>query len=124
MPRSSRQTAFMRGWRGCNFRAPDFPNKCCIAGATFTDARTLPAGTLLRPSCRRQREAMMPYRRGGFALTPPSVFIFLISLAFALVAMLVYYTHTPVQIINTSHVFDLLAIAYVVLTIGVLFRRV
>src|ERR1700754_3507675 len=76
------------------------------------------------PSCGRQREAVMPYRRGGFALTPPSVFIFLISLALALVAMLVYYARTPVPIINTSHVFDLLAIAYVVLTIGVLFRCV
>jgi hypothetical protein len=42
----------------------------------------------------------------------------------ALVAMLVYYGRAPVPIINTSHVFDLLAIAYVVLTIGVLFRRV
>jgi len=29
-----------------------------------------------------------------------------------------------VPIVSTSHVFDLLAIAYVVLTIGVLFRRV
>jgi hypothetical protein len=72
----------------------------------------------------QQREAMMPYRRGGFALTPPSLFIFFISLALALVAMLVRYTHAPVPIINASHVFDLLAIAYVVLTIGVLFRRV
>jgi hypothetical protein len=84
----------------------------------------LPAGTLLSAVVGRQREAIMPYRRGGFALTPPSVFIFLISLAFAIVAMLVYYTHTPVPIINTSHVFDLMAIAYVILMIGVLFRRV
>jgi hypothetical protein len=38
--------------------------------------------------------------------------------------MLVRYTHAPVPIINASHVFVLLAIAYVVLTIGVLFRRV
>ena len=65
----------------------------------------------------------MPYRRGGFALTPPSVFIFLVSLALALLAMLVRYAHAPVPIINASHVFDILAIAYVVLTIGVLFRR-
>jgi hypothetical protein len=84
----------------------------------------LHAGIHVSPSYGQQREAIMPYRRGGFALTPPSVFIFLISLAFAIVAMLVYYTHTPVPIINTSHVFDLLAIAYVVLMIGVLFRRV
>jgi hypothetical protein len=66
----------------------------------------------------------MGYRRGGFVLTPPSVFIFFVSLAFALVAMVVYYMHAPMPIINTSHVFDLLAIGYVVLTIGVLFRRV
>ena len=82
------------------------------------------AGTLDIAVSGQQREAVMPYRRGGFALTPPSVFIFLISLALAMVAMLVYYGHMPVPIINTSHVFDLLAIAYVVLTIGVLFRRV
>ena len=73
---------------------------------------------------RQVEEANMPYRRGGFALTPPSVFIFLISLAFAIVALLVYYTHTPIPIINNSHVFDLMAIAYVILMIGVLFRRV
>jgi hypothetical protein len=72
----------------------------------------------------QQWESLMPYRRGGFALTPPSVFIFLVSLALALLAMLVRYAHAPVPIINASHVFDVLAIAYVVLTIGVLFRRV
>jgi hypothetical protein len=93
-------------------------------GCNLADSRTLLAGTLDIAVSGQQREAVMPYRRGGFALTPPSVFIFLISLALALVAMLVYYGHMPVPIINTSHVFDLLAIAYVVLTIGVLFRRV
>jgi hypothetical protein len=51
-------------------------------------------------------------------------FTFFVSLALALVAMLVRYVHAPVPIINASHVFDLLAIACVVLTIGVLFRRV
>jgi len=66
----------------------------------------------------------MGYRRGGFVLTPPSLFIFFVSLVLALVAMLVRYAHAPVPIINASHVFDILAIAYVVLTIGVLFRRV
>jgi hypothetical protein len=93
-------------------------------GCNLADSRTLHAGTFDIAVSGQQREAVMPYRRGGFALTPPSVFIFLISLALALVAMLVYYGHMPVPIINTSHVFDLLAIAYVVLTIGVLFRRV
>jgi hypothetical protein len=66
----------------------------------------------------------MPYRRGGFALTPPSVLIFVISIVLALLAMLVHYGHTPVPIITASNVFDVLAIAYVVLTVGVLFKGV
>jgi hypothetical protein len=66
----------------------------------------------------------MPYRRGGFALTPPSLAIFLISLLLAAIALLVRYAHVSVPIISSSRVFDVLAIAYVVLMIGVLFRRV
>ena len=66
----------------------------------------------------------MPYRRAGFVLTPPSMLLFAISLVLALIAMLVRYVHAPVPIVSASHVFDLLAIAYVVLTIGVLFRGV
>jgi hypothetical protein len=66
----------------------------------------------------------MPYRRGGFALTPPSLLIFWISVVLAILAMLVHYTHVSVPIINTTRVFDVLAIGYVVLMIGVLFRRV
>jgi hypothetical protein len=33
----------------------------------------------------------MPYRRGSFALTPPSIWIFAISLVLAILAMLVHY---------------------------------
>jgi hypothetical protein len=66
----------------------------------------------------------MPYRRGGFALTPPSLVIFLISVVLALVALLVRYAHVSVPIISASRIFDVLAIAYVVLVIGVLFRRI
>jgi hypothetical protein len=66
----------------------------------------------------------MPYRRGGFALTPPSLVIFLISLVLALIALLIRYAHVSVPIISSSRVFDVLAIAYVVLVVGVLFRRV
>jgi hypothetical protein len=66
----------------------------------------------------------MPYRRAGFALTPPSLVIFLISLVLAAIALLVRYAHVSVPIISSSRVFDVLAIAYVVLLIGVLFRRV
>ena len=65
----------------------------------------------------------MPYRRGGFALTPPSLVIFLISLVLALIALLIRYAHVSVPIISSARVFDVLAIAYVVLVIGVLFRR-
>jgi len=66
----------------------------------------------------------MPYRRGGFALTPPTLVIFVISLVLAVIALLVRYAHVSVPIISASRIFDVLAIAYVVLVIGVLFRRV
>ena len=66
----------------------------------------------------------MPYRRGGFALTPPSLVIFMMSRVLAVIALLVRYAHVSVPIISASRIFDVLAIAYVVLVIGVLFRRV
>jgi hypothetical protein len=66
----------------------------------------------------------MPYRRASFALTPPSMMIFVIALVLALLAMLAHYTHASVPLLNASHSFDALAIAFVVLTIGVLFRGV
>ena len=66
----------------------------------------------------------MPFRRGGFALTPPSVIIFVISIILAVLAMLVRYAHVSVPVINASRVFDVLAIAYVLLAAGVLIRRV
>ena len=66
----------------------------------------------------------MPFRRGGFALTPPSVVVFVISIVLAVLAMLVRYAHVSVPVINASRVFDVLAIAYVLLAAGVLIRRV
>ena len=66
----------------------------------------------------------MPFRRGGFALTPPSVVIFVISVVLAVLAMLVRYAHVSVPVINTGRVFDVLAIAYVLLAAGVLIRRI
>ena len=66
----------------------------------------------------------MPFRRGGFALTPPSVLIFVISVVLAVLALMVHYAHVSVPIINASRVFDVLAIAYLALMIGVLFRGV
>ena len=66
----------------------------------------------------------MPFRRGGFTLTPPSVIVFVISLVLAVLAMLVRYAHVTVPVTNASRVFDVLAIAYVLLAAGVLIRRV
>jgi hypothetical protein len=66
----------------------------------------------------------MPFRHGGFTLTPPSVIIFVISIGLAILAMLVRYAHVSVPVINPSRVFDVLAIAYVLLAAGVLIRRV
>lgn len=66
----------------------------------------------------------MPFRRGGFTLTPPSVVIFVISIILAILAMLVRYAHFSVPVINSARVFDVLAIAYVLLAAGVLIRRV
>jgi hypothetical protein len=71
-----------------------------------------------------KQEMVMPYRRGGFTLTPPSVVIFLISIVLAILAMLVHYAHVSVPVISASRVFDVLAIAYVLLAAGVLIRGV
>jgi hypothetical protein len=71
-----------------------------------------------------KQETTMPFRRGGFALTPPSVLMFVISLVLAVLALLVHYAHVSVPIISASHVFDVLAIGYLVLMIGVLFRGI
>lgn len=65
----------------------------------------------------------MPFRRGTYVLTPPSWAIFLISLVLAIVALLIRYAGVSVPIINSARVFDVLAIAYVLLAIGVLLPR-
>ena len=65
----------------------------------------------------------MPFRRGGFALTPPSLAVFIISLVLAIIAFLIRYGGVRIPIINPGYIFELLAIAYVVLLVGVLIRR-
>jgi hypothetical protein len=65
----------------------------------------------------------MPFRRASFALTPPSVWIFAISLVLAILAMLVRYAGVRVPVVNPARVFDVLAIAYILLVAGVMFRR-
>jgi hypothetical protein len=66
----------------------------------------------------------MPYSRPirRFYLTPPSLFIFVISLVLALIALLAAYGH--IGLLRASYAFALLLIAYIVLMVGVLFRGV
>lgn len=61
-------------------------------------------------------------RRGGFALTPPSVIVFIISLIIAILALLVRYAGISLPVISPARAFDALAIAYLLLAAGVLFR--
>ncbi len=70
-------------------------------------------------------------RRGGggvgggrFHLTPPTFPIFVISLVLAALALLVHYVGLRIPIITVANVFDVLAIAYVALLAGVLFRGI
>ena len=65
----------------------------------------------------------MVFRRGGFALTPPSLIVFAISVILAIIVLLIRYAGVRIPIISPARVFDVLAIAYVLLLAGVLFRR-
>lgn len=65
----------------------------------------------------------MPYSRGSFFLTPPSVPLFVISVVLAVAALLIRYMGLSIPLIDRARVFDVLAIAYVVLAAGVLVRR-
>lgn len=64
----------------------------------------------------------MAYRRGGFALTPPSLWIFVISLILAIIAFLSHYAGVRIPVIGAGRMFDVLAIAYILLAVGVVFR--
>ncbi|MET0866925.1 MAG: hypothetical protein ABWY35_02410 [Pseudorhodoplanes sp.] len=66
----------------------------------------------------------MAFRRGGFALTPPSLWIFAISLVLAIIALLMRYAGVRIPVISPARVFDVLAVAYILLLAGVLFRRI
>lgn len=66
----------------------------------------------------------MAFRRGGFALTPPSTLVFVISLVLALISVLIYFRIVSIPIINPRYVYELLLVGYAVLLAGVLFRRV
>ena len=65
----------------------------------------------------------MPYSRASFFLTPPSVPVFVISVVLALAALLVRYAGLAIPLVERARVFDILAVAYLVLVAGVLTRR-
>jgi predicted tellurium resistance membrane protein TerC len=68
-------------------------------------------------------EATHAYARARrFFLTPPSVPVFFISIALAILALLVTYGY--VTAIRSSYAFVVLLISYALLMIGCLFRRV
>jgi hypothetical protein len=66
----------------------------------------------------------MAYRRGGFALTPPSTIIFVLSVVFALISLLIYYRVVAIPVINPRYVYELLLIGWILLVVGVVFRRI
>ena len=63
----------------------------------------------------------MTNRSAGLPLTAPSVPLFAIAVVLAVLAMLVQYGGVAVPFIS-AHVFDTLAVAFAVLTAGVLLR--
>ncbi len=65
----------------------------------------------------------MPYRSGSYALTPPSWPVFAVSIVLAIAALLVRYAGVSIPILNAGRIFDVLAIAYVILVAAVLLRR-
>lgn len=65
----------------------------------------------------------MAYRRGGFALTAPSVPLFVVSLVLAVAAMLANYGGVSIPWVS-ANVFDTLAIAFLVMTAGVVARGI
>lgn len=66
----------------------------------------------------------MARRRGGFVLTPPTMVVFVISVILAVIALIAFYGRVSIPVISPGHVFDLLAIAYLLLVAGVVFRQI
>ena len=62
-------------------------------------------------------------RRGAFNLTPPTMVVFGISVILALLALLAGYARVSIPFVSAGHVLDTLAIAYLLLCAGVLFRQ-
>lgn len=65
----------------------------------------------------------MARRKGGFALTPPSMIVFVISVVLAVLAFLVRYLGVALPVVS-GHAFDVLAIGYLILLAGVLLKGI
>ncbi len=65
----------------------------------------------------------MPFYRGSSFLTAPTLPVFAISAVLAIAALLVRYAGVSIPLVDRARIFDVLAIAYVVLAAGVLVRR-
>lgn len=63
----------------------------------------------------------MAVRRAGLPLTAPSIPLFVIAVVLAVLAMLVQYGGIDIPFIS-EHVFNTLAVAFAILTAGVLLR--
>ena len=63
----------------------------------------------------------MAARRAGVTLTAPSVPLFAIAVVLAVLSMLVQYGGIDIPLIS-EHVFTTLAVAFAILTAGVLLR--
>ena len=63
----------------------------------------------------------MAVRRAGVPLTAPSVPLFAIAVVLAVLSMLVQYGGIDIPLIS-EHVFTTLAVAFAILTAGVLLR--
>ena len=64
----------------------------------------------------------MAFRRGSLVLTPPSVPLFAVAVVLAVLALLAHYGDVAIPVVS-ANTFDALAVAFAVLTAGVLLRN-
>jgi hypothetical protein len=75
-----------------------------------------------RLSDRPAHQAMSAHRIGNMRLSPPTLFLFLISLILAILAMVTKLGYLPVPRYLPHQEYWLAITAYLILTVGVLFR--
>ena len=65
----------------------------------------------------------MAFRRAPLVLTPPTFPIFVASVILAVLALIVHYGGVSLPLITARRAFDVLAVGYILLLVGVLVRR-